>query len=51
MIVNKSFETELVITGRGASVQIIEKADLVTEMKPVKHYLQKGVPARIGIEK
>lgn len=51
LIVNKSFETELVITGRGASVQIIEKADLVTEMKPVKHYLQKGVPARIGIEK
>jgi cob(I)alamin adenosyltransferase len=51
IIVNKSFETELVITGRGAPVQIIEKADLVTEMKPVKHYFQKGVPARVGIEK
>jgi cob(I)alamin adenosyltransferase len=51
LIANKSFETELVITGRGASDQIIEKADLVTEMKPVKHYFQKGVPARIGIEK
>jgi cob(I)alamin adenosyltransferase len=51
LIVNKSYETELVITGRGASDQIIEKADLVTEMNPVKHYFQKGVPARIGIEK
>lgn len=51
VIVNKSAETELVITGRGAPDQIIEKADLVTEMKAVKHYYQKGVPARIGIEK
>jgi cob(I)alamin adenosyltransferase len=51
LILNKSFETELVITGRGASARIIEKADLVTEMKSVKHYYQKGVPARIGIEK
>jgi cob(I)alamin adenosyltransferase len=51
LIVNKSFETELVITGRGAPAQIIEKADLVTEMKPVKHYFQKGVAARVGIEK
>jgi cob(I)alamin adenosyltransferase len=51
LIVNKSFETELVITGRGASDQVIEAADLVTEMRPVKHYFQKGVPARVGIEK
>lgn len=51
VIANKPFETELVITGRGAPAQIIEKADLVTEMKPVKHYFQKGVPARTGIEK
>lgn len=51
VIVNKSAKTELVITGRWASDQIIEKADLVTEMKAVKHYYQKGVPARIGIEK
>jgi cob(I)alamin adenosyltransferase len=51
-IVNtKPSDTELVITGRGASPRIIESADLVTEMKPVKHYFQKGVPARIGIEK
>jgi cob(I)alamin adenosyltransferase len=42
---------ELVITGRGADSRIIEKADLVTEMKEIKHYFQKGVKARIGIEK
>ena len=42
---------ELVITGRGAAPEVIEKADLVTEMKAVKHYYDKGVQARIGIEK
>lgn len=47
----KPKDLELVITGRGASPRIIEKADLVTEMKAVKHYFQKGVEARSGIEK
>lgn len=47
----KPKEIELVITGRGADPRIIEKADLVTEMKEIKHYYQKGVPARVGIEK
>ena len=47
----KSKDLELVITGRGASKKVIEKADLVTEMKTVKHYFQKGVEARSGIEK
>jgi len=42
---------ELVLTGRGAPVEVIEKADLVTEMKEIKHYFRKGVPARKGIEK
>lgn len=42
---------ELVITGRGAPEQLVEKADLVTEMKEIKHYYQKGVSARKGIEK
>jgi cob(I)alamin adenosyltransferase len=42
---------ELVITGRDASPEIIEKADLVTEMKEIKHYFRKGVRAREGIEK
>ena len=42
---------ELVITGRYAASRIIESADLVTEMKEVKHYYQNGVMARVGIEK
>ena len=43
--------TEIVITGRYACQEIIDYADLVTEMKEVKHYYQLGVEARIGIEK
>jgi cob(I)alamin adenosyltransferase len=42
---------ELVITGRDAPVELIERADLVTEMKEVKHYYHQGVLARDGIEK
>ncbi len=41
---------EIVITGRRAPEEIIEIADLVTEMKEVKHPYQKGVEARKGIE-
>ncbi len=41
---------ELLITGRGATPAVIEKADLVTEMKAVKHYYEAGVAARTGIE-
>ncbi len=47
----KPDSVELVITGRGATAAIIEKADLVTEMQEIKHYYKKGVSARIGIEK
>lgn len=43
--------TELIITGRHASPKIIEKADIVTEMKAVKHYFKEGIKARVGIEK
>lgn len=42
---------ELVITGRRADERIIDRADLVTEMVPVKHYFKAGVKARVGIEK
>jgi len=42
---------ELILTGRYAPVQLIEKADLVTEMKEIKHYYTKGIQARSGIEK
>lgn len=47
----KSKNIELVITGRDAAAKIIEKADLVTQMKAVKHYFKNGVEARVGIEK
>ena len=43
-------ETELVFTGRGATTELIDCADLVTEMKEVKHYYNQGVVARQGIE-
>jgi cob(I)alamin adenosyltransferase len=46
----KPEKTELVITGRGASEKLIAAADLVTEMREIKHYYQAGVAARIGIE-
>ncbi|MCY6957808.1 cob(I)yrinic acid a,c-diamide adenosyltransferase [Clostridium brassicae] len=42
---------EVVITGRYAPQKLINKADLVTEMREIKHYYKKGVEARIGIEK
>ncbi|HDP36373.1 MAG TPA: cob(I)yrinic acid a,c-diamide adenosyltransferase, partial [Candidatus Atribacteria bacterium] len=46
----KPQNVEIVITGRRAPEKIIEIADLVTEMKEVKHPYQKGVEARRGIE-
>ena len=51
LIENKPETTEFVLTGRNAPDELIEMADLVTEMKEVKHYFQKGVMARKGIEK
>lgn len=41
---------ELVLTGRNADERVIEAADLVTEMREIKHYYKAGVPARTGIE-
>lgn len=41
---------EVVLTGRGAPPEILESADLVTEMVPVKHYWEAGIKARRGIE-
>ncbi|MDF2952798.1 MAG: ATP:corrinoid adenosyltransferase [Thermodesulfobacterium sp.] len=48
---NKPKSLEIVITGRYAPEEIIEVADLVTEMKNIKHYYEKGVKSRKGIEK
>lgn len=41
---------EVVLTGRQAPTELVAIADLVTEMRPVKHYYQIGVAARRGIE-
>lgn len=46
----KPARTELVLTGRNADERVIEAADLVTEMREIKHYYKAGVPARTGIE-
>ena len=46
----KPDDVELILTGRYAPDEFIEIADLVTEMKEVKHYYQKGIQARRGIE-
>jgi cob(I)alamin adenosyltransferase len=50
MISDKPENVELVFTGHYAPEKLIARADLVTEMKEVKHYYQQGVAARIGIE-
>lgn len=50
LLANKPESVELVLTGRNAPEEILEMADLVTEMKMYKHYFEKGVPARRGIE-
>ena len=42
---------ELVVTGRYAHSRLIDRADLVTEMREVKHYFARGIKARNGIEK
>ena len=47
---NKPKDVEIVITGRNAPLELIELADLVTEMQEIRHPFQKGVNARIGIE-
>jgi cob(I)alamin adenosyltransferase len=50
LVKNKPRHVELILTGRYAPQEVIELADLVTEMKEVKHPFSKGVPPRKGIE-
>ena len=50
LIRSKPKHVELVLTGRDAPPQIIEMADLVTEMREIKHPFRKGVAPREGIE-
>ncbi len=46
----KPLELHLVLTGRDARPELIERADLVTEMRLIKHPYQKGIKAQKGIE-
>ncbi|WP_321530140.1 cob(I)yrinic acid a,c-diamide adenosyltransferase [uncultured Desulfuromonas sp.] len=50
LIATRAATTELVLTGRNAPQALIDAADLVTEMKDIKHYYDAGQSARIGIE-
>ncbi len=51
IIDGRAEHVEVVCTGRKAPKELIDRADLVTEMKEIKHYYTKGVQAREGIEK
>jgi cob(I)alamin adenosyltransferase len=48
---SKPSDVELILTGRNAHERIIAAADLVTEMREIRHYFKSGVVARVGIEK
>jgi len=50
LLTEKPGPLELILTGRYCPTELIEKADLVTEMREIKHYYQKGIAARKGIE-
>lgn len=51
IIKQRNKDVEVVITGRYAPKELIEIADLVTDMQEVKHYYTEGVEARDGIER
>jgi cob(I)alamin adenosyltransferase len=50
LLKSKPDTMEIIITGRNVPAELLEIADLVTEMKEIKHYFRNGVPAREGIE-
>ena len=50
LVKEKPQELHLVLTGRDAAQELIDAADLVTEMKLVKHPFQEGIKAQLGIE-
>ena len=51
LIDEKPPDIELILTGRDARSELLERADLVTEMRELKHYYHQGVLARDGIDK
>ena len=50
IIEERDQRVEIVLTGRGATAELIDLADLVTEVKSIKHPFDKGVKARKGME-
>lgn len=50
LLKSKPESMEIIITGRNVPKEIVDAADLVTEMKEIKHYFRNGIPAREGIE-
>jgi cob(I)alamin adenosyltransferase len=50
LLKNKPKNVEIILTGRNAPQEIIKIADLVTEMKDIKHYHSRKINARKGIE-
>ena len=46
----KDSTLHVIITGRGAPSEIVELADIVTEMKQIKHIFNSGVKSAIGID-
>ncbi|NLA04650.1 MAG: cob(I)yrinic acid a,c-diamide adenosyltransferase [Firmicutes bacterium] len=50
LIEEKPPGVDLVLTGRGATPELVKRADLVSEVLMIKHHYQKGVPGRKGIE-
>jgi cob(I)alamin adenosyltransferase len=50
LIERRDSHVEIILTGRGATQELIDMADLVTEMKNIKHPYDKVIPARRGIE-
>ncbi|MDD5439205.1 MAG: cob(I)yrinic acid a,c-diamide adenosyltransferase [Candidatus Omnitrophica bacterium] len=51
IVKSKPCHAEIVMTGRMAPKKLMSSADLVTEMKEIRHYYKKGVGARAGIER
>ena len=50
LIKTRPARLELILTGRGAPDELVELADLVTEMKSLKHPFERGITARVGID-
>ncbi len=50
LLEEKPPELEIILTGRGATERVIEKADLVTSMTKIKHHFDQGIKSREGIE-